>query len=191
MKIKFTKEQIENMIKLKESGSSNQAIANHYGCSEATIRRTIKNFCLQPITKAKKELNAEQITKIKNAEKDENKVENEVKTYEPIEKECKRCGKKFVIPPYEQKLNDEKGYDLPLRCPECRELMRKKIEITCVDCNNVFTITEGKKEAMESRGLVLPKRCPICLKFKKEANAKQAEKNAWKSPSLDFDPDKD
>lgn len=193
-KFKFTKEQIENMIKLKESGSSNQTIANHYGCSEATIRRTIKNFCLQSVSKIKKELNAEQITKIEN-EKEENKVENvfsePVKTYEPIEKVCKRCGKKFVIPPYEQKLNDEKGYDLPLRCPECRELMRKKIEITCVDCNNVFTITVGKKEAMESRGLVLPKRCPTCLKFKKEANAKQIEKNAWKSPSLDFDPDKD
>ena len=176
MKIKFTKEQIENMIELKKSGCSNQTIANHYGCSEATIRRTIKNNSIG------------QITKIENA-KDENKVVNEVKTYEPIEKVCKRCGKKFVIPPYEQKLNDEKGYDLPLRCPECRELMRKKIEITCVDCNKVFTITEGKKEAMESRGLVLPKRCPTCLKFKKEANAKQAEKNAWKSPSLDFNED--
>lgn len=176
MKIKFTKEQIENMIELKKSGSSNQTIANHYGCSEATIRRTIKNNSIG------------QITKIKNA-KEENKVENAIKTYEPIEKECKRCGKKFVIPPYEQKLNDEKGYDLPLRCPECRELMRKKIEITCVDCNKIFTITEGKKEAMESRGLVLPKRCPTCLKFKKEANAKQAEKNAWKSPSLDFNED--
>ena len=190
MKIKFTKEQIKNMIESKKLGASNQAIANQDGCSEATIRRTIKNFCLQPIPKAKKELNAVQITKIA---KDENKVENvfsePVKTYEPIEKECKRCGKKFVIPPYEQKLNDVKGYDLPLRCPECRELMRKKIEITCVDCNKVFTITEGKKEAMESRGLVLPKRCPTCLKFKKEANAKQAEKNAWKSPSLDFNED--
>lgn len=186
MKINFTKEQIENMIKLKESGSSNQTIANHYGCSESTIRRIIKNFCLQPIPKAKKELNAVQITK--NA-KDENKVENEVKTYEPIEKVCKRCGKAFVIPPYEQKLNDEKGFDLPLRCPECREEMRKKIEITCVDCNNVFTITQGKKEAMEAKGLIIPKRCPVCIKFKKEANAKQIEKNAWKSPSLDFNED--
>lgn len=180
MKIKFTKEQIKNMIVCKKLGASNQAIANRYGCSEATIRRTIKNNSIG------------QITKIEN-EKEENKVENAfsepVKTYEPIEKECKRCGKKFVIPPYEQKLNDVKGYDLPLRCPECRELMRKKIEITCVDCNKVFTITEGKKEAMESRGLVLPKRCPTCLKFKKEANAKQAEKNAWKSPSLDFNED--
>lgn len=180
MKIKFTKEQIENMIVCKKLGASNQAIANRYGCSEATIRRTIKNNSIG------------QITKIEN-EKEENKVENvfsePVKTYEPIEKECKRCGKKFVIPPYEQKLNDVKGYDLPLRCPECRELMRKKIEITCVDCNKVFTITEGKKEAMESRGLVLPKRCLTCLKFKKEANAKQAEKNAWKSPSLDFNED--
>ena len=192
MKIKFTKEQIKNMIESKKLGASNQAIANQYGCSEATIRRTIKNFWLQPIPKAKKELNVVQITKIA---KDENKVENvfsePVKTYEPIEKVCKRCGKAFVIPPYEQKLNDEKGFDLPLRCPECREEMRKKIEITCVDCNNVFTITVGKKEAMESRGLVLPKRCPVCIKFKKEANAKQIEKNAWKSPSLDFDPDKD
>ena len=176
MKIKFTKEQIENMIESKKLGASNQAIANLYGCSEATIRRTIKNNSIG------------QITKIENA-KDENKVVNEVKTYEPIEKVCKRCGKKFVIPPYEQKLNDEKGYDLPLRCPECRELMRKKIAITCVDCNKVFTITEGKKEAMESRGLVIPKRCPTSLKFKKEANAKQIEKNAWKSPSLDFNED--
>lgn len=175
-KFKFTKEQIENMIESKKLGVSNQAIAHYYGCSESTIRRIIKNNFICQITKT---------------EKDENKVENEVKTYEPIEKVCKRCGKAFVIPPYEQKLNDEKGFDLPLRCPECREEMRKKIEITCVDCNNVFTITVGKKEAMESRGLVLPKRCPTCLKFKKEANAKQIEKNAWKSPSLDFDPDKD
>lgn len=181
-KIEFTNEQIENMISIHNLGGSYRAIALEYNCSETTIRRAIKNYSI------------DHITKIKN-EKEENKVENvfsePVKTYEPIEKECKRCGKKFVIPPYEQKLNDEKGYDLPLRCPECRELMRKKIEITCVDCNNVFTITVGKKEAMESRGLVLPKRCPTCLKFKKEANAKQAEKNAWKSPSLDFDPDKD
>ena len=180
MKIKFTKEQIENMIELKKSGSSNQTIANHYGCSEATIRRTIKNNSIG------------KITKIEN-EKEENKVDNvfsvPVLCYEPIDKDWKRCGKMFVIPPYEQKLNDVKGYDLPLRCPECRELMRKKIEITCVDCNKVFTITEGKKEAMESRGLVLPKRYPTCLKFKKEANAKQAEKNAWKSPSLDFNED--
>lgn len=175
-KFKFTKEQIENMIESKKLGASNQAIAHYYGCSESTIRRIIKNNFICQITKT---------------EKDENKVENEVKTYEPIEKVCKRCGKAFVIPPYEQKLNDEKGFDLPLRCPECREEMRKKIEITCVDCNKVFTITEGKKEAMESRGLVLPKRCPVCIKFKKEANAKQIEKNAWKSPSLDFDPDKD
>lgn len=175
-KFKFTKEQIENMIESKKLGASNQAIAHYYGCSESTIRRIIKNNFICQITKT---------------EKDENKVENEVKTYEPIEKVCKRCGKAFVIPPYEQKLNDEKGFDLPIRCPECREEMRKKIEITCVDCNKVFTITEGKKEAMESRGLVLPKRCPVCIKFKKEANAKQIEKNAWKSPSLDFDPDKD
>lgn len=51
MKIKFTKEQIENMIELKKSGSSNQTIANHYGCSEATIRRTIKNNSIGQITK--------------------------------------------------------------------------------------------------------------------------------------------
>lgn len=177
MKIKFTKEQIENMIACKKLGASNQAIANEYGCSEATIRRTIKNYI------------PEKVMKFENKIKDEYKMDNAVKTYEPIEKVCKRCGKAFVIPPYEQKLNDEKGYELPLRCPECREFMRKKIEITCVDCNKVFTITEGKKEAMESRGLVLPKRCPTCLKFKKEANAKQIEKNVWKSPSLDFNED--
>ena len=61
MKIKFTKEQIENMIKLKESGSSNQAIANHYGCSEATIRRTIKNNSIGQITKIENEIKILQI----------------------------------------------------------------------------------------------------------------------------------
>lgn len=181
-KFKFTKEQIENMISIHNLGGSYRAIALEYDCSEATIRRVIKNYSIG------------HITKIRN-EKEENKVENvfskPVKTYEPIEKVCKRCGKSFIIPPYEQKLDDEKGFDLPLRCPECRELMRKKIAITCVDCNNVFTITQGKKEAMEAKGLIIPKRCPVCIKFKKEANAKQIENNAWKSPSLDFDPDKD
>ena len=179
---------------MKDAKVPMKNITMNFGCSETTVRRAIKSYLSRFVPGTTKietlnEVSVGQITKSKNIEKEENKVENEVKTYEPIEKECKRCGKKFVIPPYEQKLNDEKGYDLPLRCPECRELMRKKIEITCVDCNKIFTITEGKKEAMESRGLVLPKRCPTCLKFKKEANAKQAEKNAWKSQTLDFNED--
>lgn len=183
-KIEFTNEQIEKMISIHNMGGSYRAIAFGYNCSEATIRRAIKNYNDSGITKIKNEI-----------EKEENKVENvfseSVKTYEPIEKVCKRCGKSFVIPPYEQKLDDEKGFDLPIRCAECREEMRKKIELTCIDCNKVFTITQGKKEAMEAKGLIIPKRCPVCIKFKKEANAKQIEKNAWKSPSLDFDPDND
>lgn len=183
MKIEFTNEQIKKMIELKEIGYTNQMIANHYGCSETTIRRTIKNFCLQSIPKDKKESNAGQITKIKNVEKEENKVENafneSVKTYKPIERTCIRCNNIFVIPPFEQKLKDAKGFDLPKRCQKCRNELKEKIEIVCVDCNNTFTISVGEKEYLESKGLQLPKRCPVCLKFKRDANEKRiVEENA-------------
>lgn len=191
MKIKFTKEQVKKMIEQRNSGASNQAIANEYGCSETTIRRAIKSYVPEKVTKLANEIknnSVGQITKIKKTEKEENKVEN-VKTYEPIERVCIRCGTNFIIPPFEQKASDKKNFDLPKRCPKCREEMRKKIEITCVDCNNVFTITQGEKEFMEKKNLQLPKRCPVCLKFKKEANEKQIQKNAWKSPSLDFEED--
>lgn len=171
MKIEFTNEQIENIVELKNSGSSNQAIANHYGCSETTIRRVIKNASIG------------QATKIKNVEKEENKVENvfneSVKTYNPIERTCIRCNNIFVIPPFEQKLKDAKGFDLPKRCQKCRNELKEKIEIVCVDCNNTFTISVGEKEYLESKGLQIPKRCPVCLKFKRDANAKRiAEENA-------------
>lgn len=179
MKIEFTNEQIENIVELKKSGSSNQTIANLYGCSETTIRRVIKNT------------STIQITKIKNVEKEENKVENDfnesVKTYKPIERTCIRCNNIFVIPPFEQKLKDAKGFDLPKRCQKCRNELKKKIEIVCVDCNNTFTISVGEKEYLESKGLQLPKRCPVCLKFKRDANEKRiAEENSANAENEKF-----
>ena len=53
MKIKFTKEQIKNMIESKKLGASNQAIANRYGCSEATIREQLKIILLVKLQKSK------------------------------------------------------------------------------------------------------------------------------------------
>lgn len=38
-----------------------------------------------------------------------------------INKKCKDCGTKFVITEENKKWYEEKGFQLPERCPECRK----------------------------------------------------------------------
>lgn len=38
--------------------------------------------------------------------------------------ECKDCGREFVVTEQEQKWYQDKGFDLPKRCPTCRKAKR-------------------------------------------------------------------
>lgn len=38
--------------------------------------------------------------------------------------ECKDCGKKFTVSEQEQKWYEDRKFDLPKRCPDCRKAKR-------------------------------------------------------------------
>lgn len=40
--------------------------------------------------------------------------------------ECKDCGEKFTVSAKEQEWYQNKGFELPKRCPKCREVKRGK-----------------------------------------------------------------
>ena len=50
---------------------------------------------------------------------------NELTNAEPVVITCRDCNEDFVINPDEQAWYREKNYDLPKRCPACREMRRK------------------------------------------------------------------
>ena len=161
---------VKELKKLKEDGKTNAELAKLAGVSETTVRRAIKNY----------------------TEESELTFPNEIKEYhndmyDPIMKTCVRCGKEFVIPPIEQKLIKKKGYEMPCRCRECREELRREIKLVCCDCGHEFTITLGEKENLESKGLKAPKRCKSCIGFRRQITLQKARKEAWKSPTFDFD----
>lgn len=96
-------------------------------------------------------------------------MENESRIL-PIEKECIRCGEKFIVSPGEQKFCNDKGFKIPKRCPACRKL-RKNVEVlTCIDCNGKFEINDLEKEYFKEHDCDIPKRCPECRKFYRERN---------------------
>ncbi|MCX6806539.1 MAG: zinc-ribbon domain-containing protein [Candidatus Berkelbacteria bacterium] len=53
---------------------------------------------------------------------------------------CQDCGKEFVFTANDQKFFEEKGYQPPKRCPDCRKAKKQakssgqKYEITCSKC---------------------------------------------------------
>jgi CxxC-x17-CxxC domain-containing protein len=53
---------------------------------------------------------------------------------------CQDCGKEFVFSAADQQFFQEKGYQPPKRCPECRKAKKaqrssnQKYEITCSKC---------------------------------------------------------
>lgn len=87
-----------------------------------------------------------------------------------LEITCERCGKKFEMPPAEQKFYLDLGFTMPKKCPDCRKLRRQIEKHICVDCNAEFEITELEKEYYEQRGFQTPKRCKKCRDFKKQRN---------------------
>jgi DNA-directed RNA polymerase subunit RPC12/RpoP len=40
---------------------------------------------------------------------------------EPIEIECMSCGQEFEFTVYEQRIYQDKNFDAPRRCPDCRK----------------------------------------------------------------------
>jgi hypothetical protein len=48
-------------------------------------------------------------------------------SFAPVDTSCEHCGKGFTIPTGTQIKCKEKGWDLPKRCEDCRELFRHKL----------------------------------------------------------------
>lgn len=160
----------ELYLQARESGMTNEQIAEEYGVLTSTITRAIG-----PNPKNKKENNGmgnnddEVLASNTNEERQvlKTKVVN-----------CCDCGTTFSLPPAEQKFYIKKGYELPKRCPHCRKKREQKEEYICVDCGASFTIRLTEKEFFEKNGLHIPQRCLECREIKRKRNAEQAEQQA-------------
>lgn len=88
----------------------------------------------------------------------------------PITETCKDCGKEFTISVKEQLFaQEDKGFVLPKRCPECREKRKAKSKyLVCNECGDVFEFNASEQEFYEKNNFKEPKRCPKCRKEKKE-----------------------
>ena len=108
---------------------------------------------------------------------EENAVESteNVEQIDPIEIECIKCHKKFVLSPRDIKFYRSHGFKLPKHCYECGVNKRREQQFTCVDCGKTFIMCTREIEFFEKNGLHTPKRCKACRQFKKERN--QAMKN--------------
>lgn len=89
---------------------------------------------------------------------------------DPIEVECVKCHKKFVLSPRDIKFYRGHNYEFPKHCYECGADKRKEQEFTCIDCGKTFTMCTREIEFFEKNGLHTPKRCKECRQFKKERN---------------------
>ena len=77
----------------------------------------------------------------------------------PITTTCKDCGKEFQISVKEQLFAQEnKGFVLPKRCPECRTGRRDRAKhIVCVECGAVFEFTASEQDLYENNGFKEPR----------------------------------
>lgn len=100
----------------------------------------------------------------------ENKPINKPERIYPITEVCKDCGKEFIITVKEQLFAQEnKGFVLPKRCPECRSNRKNSIKyIVCETCGEVFEFTANDQEFYKKNNFKEPKRCKKCRKIRKE-----------------------
>lgn len=160
----------ELYLQARESGMTNEQIAEEYGVLTSTITRAIG-----PNPKNEKESNG------MGNNDDEVLVPNTNEEHQVLKTKvvnCCDCGTAFSIPPAEQKFYIKKGYELPKRCPKCRKKREQKEEHICIDCGATFTIRLTEKEFFEKNGLHIPQRCPECREIKRKRNAEQDEQQA-------------
>ena len=60
----------------------------------------------------------------------------ENKTYEDKTIVCKDCGKEFIWKAGDQRFYEEKGFNAPVRCKECRDSRKAKYEEKTEDQKN-------------------------------------------------------
>lgn len=95
-------------------------------------------------------------------------MENEILEFK--HEVCIDCGNEFIIAPAEQNYYNEKGFDLPKRCLECRQLRKGTTKIKCVDCGKEVEIPNSRIRYFQLHGLHTPKRCDACYEYKKHRN---------------------
>ncbi len=87
---------------------------------------------------------------------------------------CKRCGKKIELTNKEVRRLEEKGYDLPKTCNECKSALAEEITVgQCARCGKKFVMTRGKYEHLKAKNS-LSKYCVVCAQ---KIRAEKAEKS--------------
>ncbi len=87
---------------------------------------------------------------------------------------CKRCGKKIELTIKEVRKLEEKNYDLPKTCKECKSALAEEITVgQCGGCGKKFVMTRSKFEHLKAQNS-LPKYCVDCTQ---KIYVKKAEKS--------------
>lgn len=163
----------EKYLEMRNKGYSNKGIAEFYKVQEATVDRAIG--------KNKKENTGSMVNDSMDFFDDFEEMSEGTTTNENVRElktiTCIDCGKEFDFSPAEQKFYESRGFDMPKRCPECRDKRKKTVDVECVDCGKTFQMRLTEKEYYEKNGLFVPKRCPSCRGLKRKHNqSKEANK---------------
>ena len=87
---------------------------------------------------------------------------------QPMHISCKNCQKEFVHSIGAQQHYEENGWELPIRCVDCRAVKRMApFAINCKDCHTDFNFSVGSQIHFKQAGWDAPSRCVDCRKANK------------------------
>lgn len=85
---------------------------------------------------------------------------------------CPDCGVTFNVKSKTVDALLEKGYEIPKRCYNCRQVRKAKHtpvkQIKCVDCGQLFNFSEFDRDLFARLGYEEPIRCWGCRQTKKK-----------------------
>jgi hypothetical protein len=88
---------------------------------------------------------------------------------------CKNCQKEFIHSIGAQQHYEENGWELPVRCVDCRAVKKMApFAINCKDCHTDFNFSVGSQIHFKQVGWAAPSRCAACRKTNKAKVAAEA-----------------
>ena len=96
---------------------------------------------------------------------------------------CRDCKTDFDFSGAAQKRFAKMGYELPVRCEDCRQKKKdsapKPILINCTECNSDFSFSVGAQKHFAEMKWNAPKTCADCRKLKKiKADTRSSKRSA-------------